>query len=508
MSGASTKSQSDAQSTAVLYQIARALLENAPRESGELLALVLDQTIAALGAERGMVVVNQDGTFRATIARNFRNQTLDETEGEVSSSIARRVLEERRAVLLGNATDSEFSANPSVQRLALRSVLCAALLSGKDAFALLYLENRSIENCFTEAHRALLDEICAMAAPRIEAAVALQQARDAARQLGPLLATGELITADPGMAAAMALAQRVAPTELPVLIQGETGTGKELVARSLYRHSRRQHASFVIINCAAIPATLMESELFGHVRGAFTGATHDRIGLIGAANRGTVFLDEIGELPLDLQPKLLRVLQSGEVTRLGATKSETFDVRFISATNRDLEREVDEGRFRSDLYYRIAGAVVALPPLRQRPHDIRLLADHFLKLYAERYGHKRLQWSAAALQALAAYAFPGNVRELESECARLVAMADFGGATEVAPQHLSQRITSPGDKPAAAAAGAASASAPIAPMSLAEMEKRLIVSVLEHTENNRTRAAEVLGISREGLRIKMQRLGL
>lgn len=500
---ASLHPKTAADHTAALYKIARTLLEDPSRECGELLAAVLDLAISALGAERGMVIVgNADQGFRATVARNFKNESLDETESEVSSSIAGRVLHEQRAVILGNAAEtSEFAANPSVQRLALRSVLCAPLISGKEVIALFYLENRSIENCFKEEHRALLDEICALTAPRIGVALALQKARDAMAHLSTLGGTSELITADRGMLNALEQVRRVASTDLPVLIQGETGTGKELIARGVYRESRRTNASFVVINCAAIPANLIESELFGHVRGAFTGASHDRIGLIGSANRGTVFLDEIGELPLELQPKLLRVLQSGEVTRLGSTKTEHFDVRFISATNRDLQREVDEGRFRSDLYFRIAGVVVTVPPLRERPHDIHLLADHFLRLYASRYGRKSLRWSKKALDVLVRYSFPGNVRELESECARLIAMA-APAAEEVLAGDLSPRISAkepPKTKDAAPL---------VAPMSLLEMEKRLILSVLEYTGDNRTRAAEVLGISREGLRIKMQRFGL
>lgn len=488
----------------VLYRIARVLLESSAQESGELLATILDETITALGAERGVVVTRQDEGFHATIARNFKSESLSETEAEISSTIAQRVLKDRQALLLGNAvTDTDFSANPSVQKLQLRSVLCAPLLAKDSVTALLYLENRSVEHCFTEHHRRLLDEICAMAAGRIAAAIALQEVRDAAHRWSAVLGDAGMLTADAGMAAVLEIVRQVAPSDLPVLIQGETGTGKELVARGLYRQSRRQQGAFVVVNCATIPHELAESELFGHLRGAFTGAIHDRVGLIGSGNRGTVFLDEIGELPLELQPKLLRLLQSGEITRLGSTKSETLDVRFISATNRDLQREVDEGRFRSDLYFRISGTVVSLPPLRERPHDIRLLADHFLKVYSERSGRPQLHWSPEALEQLQRYSFPGNVRELESECARLVAMAPLG-KSEIGLGDLSARLTAPVKNNQ----NASTAQPSVAPMSLAEMEKGLIISVLEHTENNRTRAAEILGISREGLRIKIQRLGL
>jgi transcriptional regulator with GAF, ATPase, and Fis domain len=254
------------------------------------------------------------------------------------------------------------------------------------------------------------------------------------------------------------------------------------------------------LNCAAIPATLIGSELFGFVKGAFTGANRDRIGFIGAAHRGTLFLDEIGDLPLDLQPHLLRVLQSGEFTRLGNSRTEQVDVRFIAATNCDLESEVKAGRFRADLFFRLSAITLRLPPLRDRPHDTRLLAEHFLRAAATRYGRPTPCLTEECLSALTAYSFPGNVRELESEMARLAALASVDAPC--GSDLLNERIRNRGNSRSAASSQTAS----ITPMSLHEMEKQLIVSVLQHTGGNRTRAAEILGISREGLRIKLQRL--
>jgi DNA-binding NtrC family response regulator len=236
------------------------------------------------------------------------------------------------------------------------------------------------------------------------------------------------------------------------------------------------------------------------VQGAFTGANRDRVGFIGAAHRGTLFLDEIGDLPLDLQPHLLRVLQSGEFTRLGNSRTEQVDVRFIAATNRDLESEVAAGRFRADLFFRLSAITLRLPPLRERPHDTRLLAEHFVRAAATRFGRHVPRLTEDCLSALTAYSFPGNVRELESEMSRLAALASADAPC--GPDLLNERIRNRGNGRSAVSSQAT----PVPPMSLHAMEKQLILSVLQHTGGNRTRAAEILGISREGLRTKLQRL--
>jgi transcriptional regulator with GAF, ATPase, and Fis domain len=486
----------------LLYGISQKLLQD--HGYGELLATVLDATIEALAAERGFVLLHENGTFRAVVARNYRSEALDKAEAEFSTTIAANVVKNGRALLLADAMNAEtFRGNASVQHLSLRSVLCAPLVSSDQVFALIYLENRKLANHFTDRKRELLDEICALAAPRIRTAVAVEDAKRRASDIQTLLGDNEgIVTADPGMAAVLETVRRVAATDLPVLVQGETGTGKELIARALYRHSARAHGPFVILNCAALPATLIESELFGYMRGAFTGANRDSMGMIGAAHRGTLFLDEVGELPLELQSRLLRVLQSGELTRLGSVQSEVVDVRFIAATNRDLEREVEEGRFRSDLYFRLSSITVKVPPLRMRPHDLHLLVDHFLQAYSRRYARVAPRLSNEALALLTSYSFPGNVRELEGEMARLVAVCSPGST--IMPDALNDRIRKVQQHPVENKSTAAA----IQPMSLIEMEKRLIHAVLQSTGGNRSQAAEVLGITREGLRTKMQRLGI
>jgi transcriptional regulator with GAF, ATPase, and Fis domain len=481
----------------LLYRVSRTLLQDG--EFGELLSGLLDTLIEELGADRGFVIVREDGEFRSTTARNFRSEALSEAEAVFSRSISRAVMEGGRTVLIDDASRSEpYSGQLSIHKLELRSVLCAPLVTSDEAFALIYLENRRVPNCFSEEQRNLLDEVCALAAPRLRAAVAFSQAQRRAEALEHAHSQSDgILTSDPEMARVLETVQQIAVTDLPVLIEGETGTGKELIARAVYRHSKRVKGPFVALNCAAIPATLIGSELFGYVQGAFTGANRDRVGFIGAAHRGTLFLDEIGDLPLELQPHLLRVLQSGEFTRLGNSRTEQVDVRFIAATNRDLESEVKAGRFRADLFFRLSAITLRLPPLRDRPHDIRLLAEHFLRAAAARYGRATPRMTEDCLAVLAAYSFPGNVRELESEMGRLAVLAlpDVPCGADRLNERIRKR-----DKNQSLPETAA-----VAPMSLLEMEKQLIFSVLEHTGGNRTRAAEILGISREGLRTKLQR---
>ena len=487
-----------AENDRILYQIARSLLQE--RDYGDLLAQVLDLTINALHADRGCIVVKENDEFRATAARNFRNEALSEREQEISTSIANATVQEGKIVNVGDAmSTADLKSKTSVRRLQLHSVLCAPLIVRDEAFALIYLENRNISNHFKECDQQLLSEICGLVAPRLRIALAVENARQKCQELASTYGESDgILTADEAMSRTLETLSKIAPTELPVLIQGETGTGKELFARALYRRSRRAAGPFVVLNCAAIPATLVESELFGWVRGAHNMADRDRVGLIGAANRGTLFLDEIGEMPLDVQSRFLRVLQTGDFNRLGSTRTEQVDIRVVAATNRDLETEVAERRFREDLFFRLSSVVLDVPPLRERKSDIALLANHFLRSYAGRYGQVAPCLSDECMQVLLSYSFPGNVRELELAMASLVALCPPG--EEISTSALNDRI--------ARRRSASHEERQIQVMSLAEMEKKLILAVLRHTADNRTRAAEILGISREGLRSKMHKFGL
>jgi two-component system response regulator AtoC len=294
---------------------------------------------------------------------------------------------------------------------------------------------------------------------------------------------------------------RATATDVPVLIVGESGTGKELVATALHRHSERSSRPFIRVNCGALPESLVESELFGHDRGAFTGADRQKAGRFERAADGTIFLDEVGELPLSAQAKILRVLQQREYERVGGTETLRTEARVVSATHRDLAKEVTAGRFREDLYYRLEVVRIVIPPLRDRPEDIPPLADHILRRIERRQGSGELSLSPEALSAIRERPWPGNVRQLENALARAVIAAR--GRT-ILPEHLD--VDDLAD-PATAAVGESSDPLPLRVL-LAEVEKRAIHRALLACDGNRTKTAERLGISRRQLFDKIREYDL
>jgi transcriptional regulator with GAF, ATPase, and Fis domain len=309
------------------------------------------------------------------------------------------------------------------------------------------------------------------------------------------LGFAEVVGTSPALGRLLAQVEQVARTDAPVLLLGETGTGKDLVARGLHDRSRRRERPLVTVNCAALPTTLVESELFGHEKGAFTGALQRTIGRFEVAHGGTLFLDEIGELPPEVQAKLLRVLQSGEFERLGSAKTIKVDARLIAATNRDLEREVREGRFRADLYYRLSVFPIALPPLRDRPGDIPLLVWHFIGRRQAGLGRAVKRVPERLMRAFAAYSWPGNVRELENVVERALIMTS--GATLAAdPAFLEAAPVVPAAGPKA---------------SLAEAERAHIRAVLDDCGwkiSGTGNAADRLGLKRSTLQFRMKKLSL
>jgi DNA-binding NtrC family response regulator len=327
------------------------------------------------------------------------------------------------------------------------------------------------------------------AAARLSLERALKEARERARQERP---RGAMLGDSPAFLACADLVDRVAPTDLPVLILGENGTGKELLARRVHMGSRRSAAPLVAVNCGALPPTLLESTLFGHEKGAFTGADRARPGLFQQADGGTLFLDEVGELEPPTQVRLLRALESGEILPVGASAPISVDVRLVSATNRDLDRAVAEGAFRDDLFWRLRGVEVSLPPLRDRGDDILLLARHFLEEAADLVGRRAPRaLSDAAQDALRAHPWPGNLRELRHAMQRASVMA--GDRRELTAADLGLRPTGAGGDGSSLAA------------QVEALERRSIKAALAAEGDNRTRAAARLGLSRQGLLNKMAR---
>jgi DNA-binding NtrC family response regulator len=290
----------------------------------------------------------------------------------------------------------------------------------------------------------------------------------------------------------LAMIQKVAPTDSPVFIQGESGTGKELVANTVWHYSTRKDAPFIALNCATLSENLIESEIFGHEKGAFTSAYQAKHGLVEVADKGTLFLDEIGEMPIALQAKLLRFLDSGEFRRVGGNKTLRVDVRMIAATNKDLTGLIKAGHFREDLYYRLNVINVTIPPLRERKEDIIELARHFLKKYAKKLSKSITEFTAEALDLLAGYNWPGNVRELENVIERAVILCESG---RIGAEDLS--ISS----------YAAVADMSVNP-SLEEMEKNYILRVLKEAGNNQSKASQLLGIDRKTLYLKLKKYGI
>lgn len=332
------------------------------------------------------------------------------------------------------------------------------------------------------------------------------------RELKERLAPGTIIFSGPAFAEIHELALRVADSDLSVLILGESGTGKELIAGLIHQHSPRSNSRFVAINCAALTETLLESQLFGHIKGAFTGALQARRGLLEEADGGTLFLDEVGDLSPALQAKLLRVLEEGEFIPVGATRAKQVDVRFLAATNKDLEAEVAAGRFRDDLFYRLNVISLSLPPLRERPEDITALASYFLEEIAQRTRKPTKRLSAETLDALHAYRWPGNVRELRNVIERCMILTR---SDVISTELLPFRLTSPPATPTSSLMPEPTTlPTPVTPpvdnedLSLRHNEQQLAIRALRRTNGNKSQAALLLGITRKTLDRKMKEFAI
>ncbi|MGO8992856.1 MAG: sigma 54-interacting transcriptional regulator [Polyangiaceae bacterium] len=488
--------------TATLQQVAgvRKLFEFSEKlmtmkDIDELLEAMLDTVIDVTGAEKGLILLLEDAgapgangeapppskpVIRA--ARNVKREAITDTTGAISDSIVRRVLETGRPVIVSDAvTDAQFGSSESVLALRLSSVMCAPLVSQGQVTGAMYVGNDRVKGLFEKGQLDLLSIFAGQASLILQNAMLLNALRADKEKLSAELKDkrfGEIIGVCPSMMEVFRKLQKVATTDISVLITGETGTGKELIAHELHRRSNRASGPFVVINCGAIPENLIESELFGHVKGAFTGAVTSRPGKFQVADKGTLFLDEIGELPLNLQVKLLRALQERVVFRVGDSKPEKVDIRVVAATNRVLEEEIRAGRFREDLYYRLNVVNLFLPPLRERGDDVLIIAKALLSKFADEL-HSQVQgFTPQALAAIKKSAWPGNIRQLENRLKKALVLCE-------------RKLLDVDDLELGAAS-----EAPILPLEKAkeEFQRRYVLEVLERNNGNRTQTARDLGV--------------
>ena len=486
-----------------LYEFSEKLMTM--KDIDRLLEAMLDAVIEVTGAEKGLILLNEDaftgghpapaeppdaagapaqgargGTIRA--ARNVKREAIADASGTISDSIVRKVIETGRPVIVSDAlTDSQFKSSESVLALRLSSVMCAPLVSQALAQGVLYVGNDRVKGLFDRNQLEVLSIFASQASLILENAMLLRALRADKEKLVAELKDkrfGEIIGACPSMLEVFRKLQKVATTDISVLITGETGTGKELIAREIHRRSNRVSGPFVVINCGAIPENLIESELFGHVKGAFTGAVASRPGKFQAASGGTLFLDEIGELPLNLQVKLLRALQERVVFRVGDSKPEKVDIRVCAATNRVLEEEIRAGRFREDLYYRLNVVNIWLPPLRERGDDVLIIAKALLSKYADELGSPVHGFTPQALAAIRKYPWPGNIRQLENRIKKALVMCD---KALLQPEDLDL---------------GPDAQASILPLEKAkeEFQRKYVLEALERNNGNRTQTARDLGV--------------
>ncbi|MGE3631293.1 MAG: sigma 54-interacting transcriptional regulator, partial [Sandaracinaceae bacterium] len=484
----------------------------------------LDEVIALSGAERAFLLrrTGDRPSDVLVVARNLDGDALRKRRRSFSRSVADRVFETGEVVLTAAAADDpSLRSARSIVDLGVRSILCVPIRAPSGIVGALYLDHRFESARFSEGSREVVQAVADVIGLALEnarlhreaerRATELERAHDAvsrenerravelerlegrlASMIGPSdareLEDSGVVGRSPALLAALGLAKRVAKSDLSVLLEGESGTGKELFARAIHARSLRADGPFLAINCGAIPEGVLESELFGHVRGAFTGALRDHPGIFRAAEGGTVFLDEIGEMPARMQTRLLRVLQEREVRPVGAETAVPIDARVLAATNRDLEADAMAGRFRRDLYFRLVGARITLPPLRERPEDVPLLTQHALTRIAAEPGMREVRVSPEGLRALMRHHWPGNVRELEQTLRRAVLVAE---ADELGPGDLAVSAE-PVDRRRAIRA----------------FDRDLVARALRRAKGNRSQAARELGISRMTLYRWMERHGL
>jgi Nif-specific regulatory protein/two-component system response regulator HydG len=485
-----------------VVHIAKLLLHEPDEErSAEVL---FRRVLEVTGAHRGFILVGDDGSFEERFEVRFDREGLSQEEWQFSRALVREAVETLEIIHSPRLdVDPRFAGSASVRALGAGSVLVAPLHHAGEVFAVIYLQHdhrSAADDPFDERARRFLAELSDLAGPFIRRATrreAFRRAQTGAeRELFASHDFSGIVTRDDRMIDMLKLVAQVADSDATALVRGETGTGKELVARALHANSARKRGPLVTINCGALPGSLLDAELFGHARGAFTGATRDRPGHLAAAAGGTVFLDEVGEIAPEVQSKLLRFLQFREIQRIGADKVETVDVRVVAATHRDLDGLVKAGKFRQDLLYRLNVVELPIPPLRERRGDIPLLVDHFTRRHWRRHAETP-RWTQRAERALQAYDYPGNVRELAHlvERACLVttrALLDV----DLLPQALRGALSGPAKVFDAYSAEELAAARELA---VADVEEQFLAGLLERCNGNVSLAAKHCGLNRTHL---------
>jgi transcriptional regulator with GAF, ATPase, and Fis domain len=463
-----------------LYEFSARLLEK--HDLGDLLNELMDSVIEITNADKGFLILMEGDQLDVKVARNLKRENIADALSQLSDSIVAKVIETQRPVVISDAmNDDEFSSSQSIIKLRLTSVICVPLIEKGKLIGIIYVGNDSVVDLFQEDTMRVLTVFASQASLIISNAMLMNELKVDNQQLSRRLEElhfGEIVGTSRPMQEVFRKVEKVASTDISVLITGETGTGKELIAREIHRRSPRRERPFITINCGAIPENLLESELFGHVKGSFTGAVAHKAGKFQAADGGTLFLDEIGEMPLNLQVKILRAIQEKVVVRVGDTRPEAVDIRILAATNRELEEEIRHARFREDLYYRLNVVNLHLPPLRDRGDDVPVVARYLLSRYAKEYDTRVKGFSPNAAVAIRKYDWPGNIRELENRIKKAIILAE---GNLIGPEDL----------------GLSSDALP-AILSLAEAKEKFqrdyINEVLALNNGNRTKTARDLGV--------------
>jgi len=462
---------------------------NAIRGLEKLQKTLLDLLFEVVPAERGVVLLTDTGAEgdEPVFGSVFG---LDRERGQdasikVSSKVTRWVLKHRESILITNQAEADnFGSSDSLVADQPASVMCVPLIMLDRSLGVIYLDTTELDTPFDQDHLQLVSAISAITAVAIENARHFEWlVSENQRLIADFNIEHNLVGESPPIREVLQFISKVAPTDSTVLLSGESGTGKELAARAIHLNSKRADKTFMAVNCAALAESLLESELFGHEKGSFTGALMQKKGRLEIADGGTVFLDEIGELSPALQVKLLRVLQEREFERVGGTRAIKVDIRLITATNKNLEESIANGTFRQDLYYRLNVVNLEMPALRERPEDIPLLANYFAAKYAERCNRRITGIAANAQARLASYYWPGNVRELENAIERAVVL---GATDRILLEDLPESLLE--SEPAVAAPGTKYHEA------VAETKRQIILSAMQQAKGSYTEAAKLLGV--------------